>query len=144
MISATLWNSAFYFASLLSFVTIALRVPLGVLVFAGAAGFIALLCSGLAMSVVPHDLVDDRIIGTVVRMLPFLTILALFNINGDHERVIMQTFWLWALLELIFVLNWGQVPELRDYLRAHMPFYIAGPWFAAFILRVVRLPSSAR
>lgn len=138
MISATLWSSAFFFASLLGFVAIVLRLPLWALLSAGAAAFIALLASDLAVSTLPPGWVEHGITAALVRLVPFYAVLALFNRAGAPATAIMQTLWIWAMVELIFVWNFGQVPSPWDYLQLQMPFYVGGAAAVALILGAAR------
>ena len=144
MISATLWNSGLFFAALLCFSTVVLRIAPGAMVVSGVAILLALVSSSLAVSLPVSGLTGHSVAGPVLRFLPFLVVLVAFNRAGDARTALAQTLWLWAQLDLIFVATLQQVPDPGNYLDAHMPVYLAAPAAIALLLRFFPLPASWR
>ena len=140
MTSEPLLTSLVFFAALLAFSATLRRYRLRRMIWTGIVVFCAAALSSLSLDY--GTLLTDGVDGTaewlgqiLLRFALFALVLALGNRRGLWDEALLQTLWLWALLEMVFIGRFGAVPSLSDYMLDYMPIYLVMPTLVAFLTR---------
>lgn len=129
MISASLISSLGLFAALIWVAAMALGLGLAQVIKAGSIAVLALLSSSLAVT--QWGQIDGGNLWPYgVRFGPPLLVFAIGNLAGRWRVAVMQLAWLWAVLDLTYMVQFGASPDLSGFLQGYMPVYPILPLMA--------------
>ena len=138
MTSAPLLTSLLFFTGILGVSAVLLSYSIKSLIYSGLAVIVAMALSSLNL-VYGSLLIDIHASaygswaeGFLRFFFPTL-VLALANPNGRADTALLQTLCLWACLDIIFVVQFGEIPQVADYLREYMRLYLLVPATAALL-----------
>ena len=137
MISEMLWSSAVFFAAVLGFAVLTMRLAVHQLVLPGLAAPIALAASSLASTGQGAD-AEITLAAAALRFIPAALVFGYFNPDGRAHFAGLGIFWTWIWLEVIFVLSFREQPAFSNFVSGPIPYYLILPAVSAFLMSLLK------